>query len=82
MDSLLGVPGLFGVLICSIFYFSRKQKKFTESEEMRDLYKARVQYHRDVAHLINSGHEKGLNEGREEGRKEGKQEEKQEILIR
>ena len=48
----------------------KRYKKFTESEEMRDLYEARVKYKRDVAPLINSG------------REEGKILDKQEILIK
>jgi len=44
----------------------KRYEQFTNDEELQELYEARVKYQRDVASLVESGHQKGIDEGKVE----------------
>jgi predicted transposase/invertase (TIGR01784 family) len=48
-----------------------KYKVFTQSDELRELYEARLKYQRDQATLLEIAEKKGIEQGLKKGKKEG-----------
>lgn len=59
-----------------------KYKVFTQDEQLRDLYEARLKYQRDQSTLIEVAKKEGIEKGKIEGKIEGELEKSQKTLIK